>query len=91
MDGQTLDYDESYLFKIEPTEVAEGYLWGFFQNGEMVWENLRDEGELSGVEYSILPANEAHNKIQRSELQVMVRAAIAGGWSEPLSITITLR
>ena len=42
IDGQTIDYEGSYLFKVEPIANAQGFLWGFFQNGVMVWENFRD-------------------------------------------------
>jgi hypothetical protein len=62
VNGQTLDYTGSYLFKVEPIAAAQGFLWGFFQNGVMVWENYRDEGILSTNEYGIHPRTTAHSK-----------------------------
>lgn len=91
VDGQTLDFGGSYHFKVTPTEGADGYLWGFFQNGEMVWENMRDEGTLSGTEYGILEGSFAHSKFVPGYVEVWVRASINGAWTEPTIITIYLQ
>lgn len=91
VDGQILDYEGSYLFKVTPVEGADGYLWGFFQNGVMVWENLRDEGELSGVEYGIYEGSFAHSQFTSGYVEVWVRASIYGEWTEPTVITIYLK
>lgn len=90
VDGQVLDYEGAYLFKITPVEGADGYLWGFFQNGVMVWENFRDEGELSGVEYGIYEESLAHSQFVPGYAEVWVRASIYGEWTEPTVITIYL-
>src|SRR5215211_767119 len=76
VDGQTLDYKGSYLFKVEPIAAAQGFLWGFFQNGVMVWENYRDEGKLSTNEYGIHPGTTAYTKFAPGSVQVWVRALI---------------
>jgi hypothetical protein len=91
VDGQILDYEGSYLFKVTPMDGADGYLWGFFQNDVMVWENFRDEGVLSGTEYSIPEGSFAHNKFIPGSVQVWVRASINSQWTDPTIITIYLR
>jgi len=88
--GATLDYEGSYLFKVEPIPDAQGFLWGFFQNGVMVWENLRDEGTLSGNEYGIHPGTVAHSQFAPGSVEVWVRALINEQWTEPTIITIYL-
>lgn len=89
--GETIDRTGSYLFAVKPAEGAEGYLWGFFQNGEMVWENLRDEGQLSGTEYTIAAGTEAHSRFVPGELKVSVRASIDGQWTDAAVVTVHLR
>jgi uncharacterized delta-60 repeat protein len=91
IDGQTLDYEGSYLFKVNPIPSAEGFLWGFFQNGVMVWENYRDEGTLSGNEYWIHPGSIAHSKFAPGDVEVWVRASIKGQWTDATVITIHLQ
>ena len=90
VDGQTLDYEGSYLFKVKRIAVAESYLWGFFQDGVMVWENYRDEGTLSGNEYGIHPGSLAHSKFVPGDVEVWVRASINGQWTDATVITIHL-
>ena len=90
VDGQVLDYEGSYLFKVKPVPSAEGFLWGFFQNGVMVWENYRDEGILSGDEYGIHPGTLAHSKFVPGPVEVWVRASIDGQWTDAAVITIHL-
>jgi hypothetical protein len=90
VDGQTLDYEGNYLFKVEPMANAQGFLWGFFQNGEGVWENWQDEGTLSGNEYGILEDSVAHSKFVIGSVEVWVRALINGEWTEPTMIIIYL-
>jgi len=91
VDGQTLDYEGAYLFKVTPVEGADGYLWGFFQENVMVWENFRDEGGLSGTEYGILEGSIGHGKFATGPVQVWVRASINGQWTDPTVITIYLK
>jgi competence ComEA-like helix-hairpin-helix protein len=91
VDGQVLDYEGSYLFKVKPVPSAEGFLWGFFQNGEMVWENYRDEGILSWDEYGIHPGTLAHSRFVPGPVEVWVRASINGQWTDAAVITIHLQ
>ena len=64
------------MFKLKPIEGADSYLWSFFQNGEMVWQNLRDEQQLAGIEYGIHPGSEAHSEFSPGDVEVWVRASI---------------
>lgn len=90
-DGQTLDYPGAYMFRVHPVAGAQGYLWGFFQNGVLIWENWRDEGHLSSNEYSILPGTNAHTRFSVGDVQVWVRAWMGSEWSDATIITIHLR
>jgi hypothetical protein len=90
VNGQALDYDGDYLFKVQPMANAQGFLWGFFQNGELVWENQRDEGTWSGNEYGILAGSDAHSRFVPGSVEVWVRAWIDGKWTEATVITIYL-
>ena len=90
-DGATLEYQGSYLFAVEPMPSAQTFLWGFVQDGVMVWENLRDEGALSGNEYGIHPGDTAHDRFAPGSVEVWVRASINGQWSEATVITVYLK
>lgn len=91
VDGQTLDYVGNYLFKVQPVANAQGYLWGFFQGGTMVWENLRDEGQLSSNDYGIMIGTAAHARFSPGQVQVWCRALVNNAWTDAGVITITLR
>jgi hypothetical protein len=91
VNGQTLDYPGAYLFKVEPIAAAQGFLWSFFQNGVMVWENLRDEGILSGNEYGIHPGTEAHGRFVPGSVEVWVSAMVDTQWTDTAVITIHLQ
>ncbi len=90
-EGATLDYEGSYSFKVEPIDGVQEFLWGFFQNGKMVWENFRDEGTLSSNEYVISPGTTAHSKFIPGNVEVWVRASIEGQWTDAAIITIYLQ
>lgn len=89
--GQTLDYEGAYLFKVKPVPGASGYLWGFFQGGEMVWENYANERKLSGTEYGIHPGTSAHKRFAKGDVEVWVRGLVDGEWTDATIITIHLR
>ena len=89
-DGQSLGFDGAYMFKVTAVSGASGYLYGFFQNGSMVWENYRGEGRLSGTEYAIWPATEAHSRFNVGDVEVWVRALVDGQWTEARIVTIQL-
>jgi lysophospholipase L1-like esterase len=89
--GQTLDYEGAYLFKVKPVPGASGYLWGFFQGGKMVWENYRNERKLSGTEYGIQPGTPAHKKFVKGTVAIWVRGLVNGKWTKATIITIHLQ
>jgi len=93
VDGQTLNYSYgifSYMFKVTSVPGASGYLWGFFQRGNMVWENLRDEGHLSGTEYTVIPGHPMNYSVMPGDFTVMVRARVNDQWTEAAVITVIL-
>jgi hypothetical protein len=89
--GQTLDSEGAYLFKVKPVEGASEYLWGFFQGGKMVWENYRNERKLSGTEYGIQPGTPAHKKFVKGNVDVWARGLVNGKWTKATIITIRLQ
>ncbi len=90
VDGQTLDFEGDYLFRVYEIEGISDYLWGFFQEGVLVWENSRDEGQLSSNEYGVYAGTEAHSRFAKGDVDVWVRALGEGGWSDAQVITIHL-
>jgi hypothetical protein len=94
LDGQTLDYEGDYLFKVTDIEGAAGYLWRFSQNGVVLWENQRDEmGLTAGGAYAILKGSEAHSRFVPGPVEVTVRALMSDNqyYSDPTVITIILQ
>jgi hypothetical protein len=89
VDGQTLDYYGWYMFKVNPINDAQGFLWGFEQNGQLIWENLRDDGYLSGNEYNI-PPGPIQAKFVPGPVKVIVRAYINNQWTNVNIIQIIL-
>jgi hypothetical protein len=90
LNGQTIGYSGYWMFKVEPMVFAQGFLWGFTQNGVLVWENLRDEGSLSGNEYAISPGSLAQSHVTPGSVDVSVRAWINDHWSDMTIIRIYL-
>jgi hypothetical protein len=92
LDGQTLDYEGDYFFKVTDIQGADGYLWSFSQNGVVVWENLRDEmGLTSGGTYAILKGSVAHSRFVPGPVEVSVRAIQGDYRADPVVITIILQ
>ena len=89
--GQTLDSEGAYVFKVTPVPGASGYLWGFFQGGKMIWENYRNERKLSGTEYAIRPGTLAHKTFVKGKVAVWVRGLVNGKWTKATIITIHLQ
>src|SRR5262245_49430615 len=42
--GQSIDFEGDYLFQATAVSGATAYLIGMFQNGVLVYENFRDDG-----------------------------------------------
>lgn len=95
LNGQTLGCDSngstgSLLFRVLPIDHADWYQWSFFQNGELVWENYRDEGFFSPNEYGIHEDGVAHTRLSCGNMDVVVRASIDGTWTNAVVITVVL-
>ncbi len=88
--GNSLNYGGDYLFKLHPVEGADGYLWGFKQDGLLMWENQRDEGRVSSDEYRIEAGTLAHARLHPGAVEVLVRARICGAWTAAGTIMIEL-
>lgn len=93
VDGQVVDYEHDYLFKVTDIEGAQAYQWTFSQNGMIVWDNLRDESGLtSGGTYAILEGSPSHARFSPGEVEVAVRALMVGDYyTSATVITIILR
>lgn len=91
--GQTLTCSGSYLFKVNSVPNATGYLWGFFQNGVLLYQEFVPFA--SGYEYAITAGTSQHSTFYPQNCRatdVWVRAAVNGQWTDPASIiTINLR
>lgn len=90
-DGQMIDLEGAYMFKVKPVEGASGYLFGLFQGGEMVYENWRDGKFLSSTEFALWENNSFHAKFRAGQIKVMIRALVNNKWTEAREIYITLR
>ncbi len=84
--GDALDYEGAYMFKVMPIEGALGYEWKFFQNGSIVWD-----GGMTGNEYAIFEENLGHAKFVLGEVVVSVRAYMGTYYTDATTITILLR
>jgi hypothetical protein len=89
--GQKLDLEGDYLFKVREVSGASDYLWGFVQNGKMVWENQTNEGKLSGPSYGLVAGSAGWNALHAGVVEVWCRALVNNEWTEATKIKITLR
>ena len=69
-------------FLIDPVPGAEGYSWTFIQNGQVLWETIKNEQKLTANEYSIPTTGTLIEKFTPGELEVQVKARIKGRWTE---------
>lgn len=90
--GQVLDYEGSYMFKVTPVQGASGYLFGFFQDGQMIYENYADDQTLSPDGEFALHRGNPHRLAFDPNLptKVMARALVDNQWTNASEITITL-
>ena len=89
--GQELDLEGDYLFQVGEVPANNGYLWGFFQDGKMVWENSRDERNLSGRNYGLTAGSPGWHCLHTGDVEVWCRAYVNGEWTEATTIRIKLR
>jgi hypothetical protein len=84
--------DASHMtFSINPVPASEGYAWIFKQNGEVLWDTLKDEQRMTGKVYSLPDYEGFLEKVKSGELTVQVRARVKGEWSEPVEITVKVK
>jgi hypothetical protein len=88
--GDSVDRTRDMTFQVGPVSGASGYLWGFFQNGQMVWENNRDEGTLSSATYVIKAGSRGASALTAGPVDVWIRALLQGQWTEATVLALTL-
>ncbi|MEK7188065.1 MAG: CARDB domain-containing protein [Patescibacteria group bacterium] len=97
--GEALQLGQSYTFSVQPVAGASGYLFGFKQdlNGdsvmqdvpEMVFENLRDLGQLSSYpNYNLILDS---TKFRALPMEVWVRGMINGQWTDALVTRVNVQ
>lgn len=90
-DGQTIDLEGAYMFKVKPVAGSTGYLFGLFQDDNMVYENWRDSRILSTTEFALWENNPFHAKFHSGEMKVWIRAYVNNQWTDARIITIYLK
>jgi hypothetical protein len=89
------------VFEVRPVNGSVGYLYGFFENGQMVWENWANERHLDGTRYVLARGSAGHlalgsgaNRQIAWPLQIWVRGYILEGgqyhWTDASIINVTL-
>lgn len=88
--GQRLGHASAFLFRVGAIAGATSYEWSFFQNGQMVWQNWRDEGRYSDRGYEIWPGTKGHTRFWLGSAEVAVRALVNGTWTDYTRKTILI-
>lgn len=83
-DGQRVQYNGMYGFKLEPVLGARGYLFGFFQNGVLVYE------ELTTNPFPYYVMTFSSSSFNEGSVQVWIRALLGSNWTRARKITIIL-
>lgn len=91
VDGQTIDLEGAYMFKVKPVAGASGYLFDLFQDNVMVYENWRDDKYLSSTEFALWNGTPYHAKFHAGNIKVTIRAYINNQWTEAREITVYLK
>jgi len=95
-DGSNGTFGQLLQVNVTSVSNATGYLFGFFQGNEMVWENYRDERKLSNTNYEIPAGSAAWQKFhkgasgQAAEVKIWARALVHGEWTDATIITVYL-
>jgi len=88
-EGQSLDFDGDFLFKVDPLLGASEYFWQFYQNSEKVWSSEMDPNP-SGSEYGIYSNSESHNRFVPGEVEIIVFAVVDLSFTQSGVLHITL-
>lgn len=90
--GQTLDLEGDYIFKVRPVAGATGYLFELIQDGKSIYENLRDGKKLSlNGEFALRRNNSFHRKFKTGPVKVMVKAKVGSTWTNAAEIIVNLK
>ncbi|MBI4138370.1 MAG: hypothetical protein HY482_02110 [Candidatus Wildermuthbacteria bacterium] len=92
-DGQVLNYGypHGYMFKVKQVAGATGYLFRFFQNSEMIYDNQRDGGQLSpNGEFAVWTNNPFYGRFKEGDVEVRAQALVGGQWGQTRVINIKL-
>jgi hypothetical protein len=81
--GQKIDSNGLYEFKVMPNISARGFLWRIRQNGVLVSERI------TGNEFRLHPGTAEHSKIVPGLIEVRVQALIDDDWTDPAIITFS--
>lgn len=85
VDGQVLDYDGSYLFRVQASDNVDLYEFSFYQNDILI-----HQGNSTNGEYGIHPEGGIHSRFEEGFVDVSIRASVDGLWTDTLSISIEL-
>jgi len=100
--GAAIPYENDLILEAAPIAGAREYLFGFFENGQPVWENYANERRLDGPIYVLPHGSAGHRALGQGAngrpswpLQLWVRGYVHDGedryhWSEASVIDVTL-
>ena len=95
-------YPNDLIFEVAPISGAREYLFGFFENGQAVWENYANERRLDAPTYVLPYGSDGHRALGLETagrtswpLQLWARGYIHDGgdqyhWSEATIIDVTV-
>ena len=86
-DGDTMEIDARYVFKVDPLLGATEYEFKLFQDD--VWVNDSNY-TTPNTEFVLNPEDGVHEKLHVGQLVVKIRARLADNWSQERVITINL-
>ncbi|MDP1624764.1 MAG: WD40 repeat domain-containing protein [bacterium] len=87
--GQSVNFDDYFLFKIIPVPDAKEYFWEFWQNNDNSYNSkIICSIQLSFNELEIDKESECGQKIRRGRLVIVVYALINGQWIENSTVVM---
>jgi hypothetical protein len=89
--GQTLAHGGSYMFKLKDSAGTDGALCSIWQDGQVLWENLANDGAMGeSGECGIHPDHPLHASIQAGSAKFMGRYLVHGEWSDAVEIDLVI-
>jgi WD40 repeat protein len=87
--GQSVNFDDPWLFKILPIPDAKAYFWEFWQNNDNSYNSkINCSIQLSSNELEIDKKSECGQEIRRGRLVIVVYALINGQWIENSTVVM---